>query len=297
MWEPWQCLPDVRYFIWKLEPTVTSWGCHKILFLPMSAIPHTSTKKTRRTSELDADFFFCCYPNPRVPFLGCCSRSACHHWFPGLQIPMWVSGLVTWIGHPENNYAKCEQWRSKIAIRFPPPKKSVIVSYVCVCMRSEYICAYVCRWVFMNISVGILCSPVTSFPYTLPCSLSFGVPCAGACGLLPISQSDSEPFPPYIPAPFSFLQMLICFCISQKSYSNIVGSIDQKRALVRLWFLTLLLLHHLHTLPPVSIHSYYKLSSVGFLNFHAIGTRKGNRSAKGCKLMAFGGEILAFICH
>lgn len=151
----------------------------------------------------------------------------------------------------------------------------------------------------MNISVGILCSPVTSFPYTLPCFLSLGVPCAGACGLLPVLQSDSEPFSSYPlpPTPFSFLQMLIYFCISQKSCSNIVGSIDKKRALVRVWFLTLLLLYRLHTLPPVSIHSYYKWSSVGFLNFHAIGTRKGNRSAKGCRLMAFGGEILVFICH
>lgn len=149
MWEPWQCLPDVRYFIWKLEPTVTSWGCHKILFLPMSAIPHTSTKKTHRTSELHADFFFCCYPNPRVPFPGCCSRSACHHWFLGLQIPRWVTGLVTWIGHPENNYAKCEQRRSKIAIRFPPQKICYCVTCVCACGVSIFVlmCVDECLWI------------------------------------------------------------------------------------------------------------------------------------------------------
>lgn len=149
-----QCLCDLRDFYLKtgtnsdMRLSQKTFSAH---FPPFHTLPEHHKDMWKPPSWRQAFSSVHC-PSRRILFPGHCSRLSCHHWFPGLHIPKWESGLVTWFGHPENNSVlNVNSWSSKLQSDFFPKSVTVFYVYVCVCGGGKT-CAYVCMWVFMNIS-------------------------------------------------------------------------------------------------------------------------------------------------
>lgn len=163
-WGPWQSLHAVTYFYPKVGTNSALRRLSHNAFSSHSLPSHTRTEHREDMQKPPSSMqtFFSLLSRSHSSLPGHCSTLSCHHWFPGLHIPTWESGLLTWFGHPENNSVlSVSSWSPKLQSDFFP---KICYCIICVHVCRGYICACVCKWVLMNVSFGPLCSPVTSFP-------------------------------------------------------------------------------------------------------------------------------------